>query len=50
MKCQSLFSGENKKNISECRLIKYLPRMLSFKYPNTKGKYSMFIFFLYNDC
>ena len=29
MKCQSLFSGQNKKNISKCRLLKFLPSMLS---------------------
>ena len=31
MKCQILFSGENKKNISKCRLLKILPRVLSAK-------------------
>ena len=29
MKCQSLFSGKNKKNISGCRLLKFDPSMLS---------------------
>ena len=29
MKCQNLFSGANKKNISVCRLLKILPRVLS---------------------
>ena len=29
MKCQSLFSGKNKKNISKCHLLKVLPSMLS---------------------
>ena len=29
MKCQNLFSGKNKKNISVCCLLKSLPRMLS---------------------
>ena len=29
MKCQNLFSGEIKKNISVCRLLKILPRALS---------------------
>ena len=28
MKCQILFSGKNKKNISKCRLPKILPRVL----------------------
>ena len=32
MKCQILFSGENKKNIAECHLLKILARMLSIKY------------------
>ena len=32
MKCQILFSGKNKKNISKCRLLKILPRVLSVKY------------------
>ena len=31
MKCQNLFSGENKKNISKCRLLNVLPRVLSVK-------------------
>ena len=30
MKCQILFSGKNKKNISKC-LLKILPRVLSVK-------------------
>ena len=31
MKCQNLFFGKNKKNISVCRLLKILPNMLSIK-------------------
>ena len=31
MKCLILFSGKNKKNISKCRLLKILPRVLSVK-------------------
>ena len=31
MKYQSLFSGKNKKNISKCCLVKFLPSMLSIK-------------------
>ena len=31
MKCQILFSGENKKNIWKCPLLKNLARMLIFK-------------------
>ena len=30
MKCQILFSEKNKKNISKCRLLKILPRVLFF--------------------
>ena len=29
MNCQVLFSGKNKKNISTCRLLKNVPRVLS---------------------
>ena len=32
MKCHILFSEKNKKNISKCRLLKILPRVLSVKY------------------
>ena len=31
MKCQILFSGKNKKNISICCLLKILPRVLGIK-------------------
>ena len=31
MKCQIPFSGKNKKNISKCRLLKILPRVLRVK-------------------
>ena len=31
MKCQILFSRKNMKNISKCRLLKILPRVLSVK-------------------
>ena len=31
MNCQNLFSGETKKNISKCRLLKFLSSMLSVK-------------------
>ena len=34
MNCQILFSGKNKKNISKCRLLKILPRVLSVKKAN----------------
>ena len=29
MKCQSLFSGKNEKNISNCHLLNILPSMLN---------------------
>ena len=32
MKYQNLFSGKNKKNISNCRLLKILPGVLSVKF------------------
>ena len=40
MKCQNLFSGKNKKNISICYLLKILPRVLSIKliYDTTEWK------------
>ena len=28
MKCQNLFPGKSKKNISKCRLLKILPRVI----------------------
>ena len=38
MKCQILFSGKNKNNISKCRLLKILPRVLSVKSKNREYK------------
>ena len=39
MKCQILFIGKNKKNISKCRLLKILPRVLSVKsYQDDDGR------------
>ena len=35
MKCQNLFSGKNKKNISICHLLKILPSMLSVNHLST---------------
>ena len=35
MKCQNLFSEKNKKNISVCRVLKILPRVLHLKELNT---------------
>ena len=34
IKCQILFSGKNKKNISICCLLKILPKVLRVKLPN----------------
>ena len=31
MECQILFLGENKKNISKCHLLKFVPSMLCVK-------------------
>ena len=31
MKCQVLFTGKNKKTVSNCHLLKFLPRVLSIK-------------------
>ena len=38
MKCQSLFSGKNKKNISKCHTLNFLPSMLNIKKKKTKKK------------
>ena len=37
MKCQILFPGKNKKNISKCHLLKILPRVLSVKKNRKEG-------------
>ena len=44
MKCQNLFPGRNKKNISKYRLLKILPRVLSinvekWKTPNHRRRH-----------
>ena len=39
MKCHILFSGKNKKNISQCRLLKILPSALSVKVHIFMGKF-----------
>ena len=39
LNCQSLFSWENKENILECRLLKFLPIILSF---NIKSNYCQY--------
>ena len=41
MKCQILFSEKNKKNISKCRLLKILPRVLSVKSYTENGRIIM---------
>ena len=38
MKCHILFSEKNKKNISKCRLLKILPRVLSVKSYQDDGR------------
>ena len=46
MKCQILFSGKNKKNISKCRLLKILPRVLSFKKDQERTSYGAYLMML----
>ena len=41
MKCQILFSGKNKKNISKCHLLKILPRVLSIKVVSYPPDYNL---------
>ena len=36
MKCQILFSRKNKKNISKCRLLKFLPSMQGDNFLNIR--------------
>ena len=48
MQCQILFSGKNKKkNISKCRLLKILPRVLSVKQKKKSYKVTMQLFFFF---
>ena len=44
MKCQILFSGKIRKNISKCRLQKNLFRMLSIKESNSLSEKDDFAF------
>ena len=44
MKYQKLFSGKNKKNISNCRLLKILPRVLSVNRVMVSSFAACFIF------
>ena len=46
MKCQILFSGKNKKNISKCHLLKILPRVLGVKQQLNLQFTNIFQFFL----
>ena len=45
MKCHILFSEKNKKNISKCRLLKILPRVLSVKVSHRSRSWSQVKFF-----
>ena len=48
MKCQILFSEKNKKNISKCRLLKILPRVLSVKdqnmFPECRFRHDLLVY------
>ena len=44
MKCQILFSGKIRKNISKCRLQKHLFRLLSIKESNSLSEKDDFAF------
>ena len=49
MKCHILFSEKNKKNISKCRLLKILPRVLSIKMSvRSVYNYSRCVFLMIN--
>ena len=45
MKCENLFSGHNKENFSNCRLLKFLPSMPSVKY----RKYRIYTLYIETD-
>ena len=47
MKYHILFSEKNKKNISKCRLLKILPRVLSVKSFKVQCHYAHFFFFFF---
>ena len=47
-KCQNLFSGKNKNNISNCRLLKFLPSMLSIIIPSKWDMRKSTIFLIMN--
>ena len=44
MKCQDLFSGENKKNVSKCSRLKILPGVLRVKCINTIYVCDVFVY------
>ena len=46
MKCQNLFSGKNKENISICRLLIFLSRVLSVK----TGRFLQYFLIYKNIC
>ena len=46
MKCQNQFSEKNKKNISMCKLLKILPKVLSVSHMGPDGIY--FVSYLMN--
>ena len=48
MKCQSLFSGKNRKNISKCHQLKILPSMQSVNNVCHTALAVFFVFFLLN--
>ena len=49
MKCHILFSEKNKKNISKCRLLKILPRVLSVNRATLQGSAQDFMTCILND-
>ena len=48
MKCQILSSGKNKKNISKCCLLPFLPSMLSVKVLSKIAAVDILFFFFLN--
>ena len=47
MKFQILFSGKNKKDISKCRLLESLPRVLRVRYHSDSADDTFMLFFLF---
>ena len=50
MKCQILFSWKSKKNISKCRLLKILPRVLSVNVLNMINRFIREMDFYIFEC